>query len=185
MATEFRPEPTFSPGRKWSIGFDVVLRTAVVLSVVGMLIFLSGRYFQRFHLSSQTRIELSPLTVHLLRSITNEVKLILYYEKDDRLYSSVAALSHEYRSINPRLQVVTVDYRWDPAEAQKLKATYKLGEVADEKEKNMVIFDCRGRSKIVNGITLADTKLVQIADEKERNFERKLIAFNGERKFNE
>src|SRR5688572_26801797 len=108
-------ERTFSPGRKWSVGFDVVLRTAVVLSVVGMLFYLSGRYFRRFHLSSQTRIELSPLTVNLLRSITNEVKIILYYDKEDPLFSTVSALAHEYRSLNPRLQVVSVDYRWDPA----------------------------------------------------------------------
>lgn len=185
MATDPQSEPTFSPGRKWSIGFDVVLRTAVVLAVVGMLIYLSGRYFQRFHLSAQTRVELSPRTVSLLKSITNEVKVILYYAKDDRLYSSVAALAHEYRSINPRLQVETVDYRWDPAEAQKLKAAYKLGEVRDEKEKNMVIFDNGGRWKIVNAKALADTRFVQIAGEKERTFEHKLVAFNGERKFNE
>jgi hypothetical protein len=185
MAMEAQVERTFSRGRKWSIGFDVVLRTTVVLTVVGMLIYLSGRYFQRFHLSSQTRIELSSLTVNLLRSITNEVKIILYYDKEDRLYSTVSALAHEYRSLNPRLQVVSVDYRWDPAEAQKIKAAYKLGEVTDEKEKNLVIFDCGSRWRIANAITLADTKLVQIPDEKERRFERKLTAFNGERKFNE
>ncbi len=180
-----QPERTFSPGRKWTIGFDVVLRTAVVLAVVGMLVYLGGRYFHRFHLSSQTAMELSPLTRNLLRSITNEVKVILYYAKDDRLYSTVSALAHEYRSINPRLKVVSVDYRWDPAEAQKIKAAYKLGDVTDEKEKNMVIFDCAGRWRIANAITLADTKLVQLDNEKERTFERKLVAFNGERKFNE
>lgn len=185
MATDPQLEPTFSRGRKWSIGFDVVLRTAVVLAVVGMLIYVSGRYFYRFHLSAQTRVELSPRTVNLLKSITNEVKVILYYAKDDRLYSSVAALAHEYRSINPRLQVETVDFRWDPAEAQKLKAAYKLGEVRDEKEKNMVIFDSGGRSKIVNGAMLADFKLEQLPSEQEREFRRRLTAFNGERKFTE
>ena len=185
MAAGPQPEFTFSRGRKWSIGFDVVLRTAVVLAVVGMLMYLSGRYSHRFHLSSQTRVELSPRTVNLLRSITNEVRVILYYNKDDRLYSSVAALAHEYRSINPRLRVVTVDYRWDPAEAQKIKAAYKLTEATNEKEKNLVIFDCNGRSKIANGATLAEFKLEQLPNEQDREFRRKLTAFNGERKFNE
>lgn len=185
MATDPDSQPTFSPGRKWSIGFDVVLRTAVVLVVVSMLIYVSGRYPLRHHLSDQTRIELSPLTINLLRSITNEVKVILYYDKDDRLYSSVASLAHEYRSVNPRLKVVTVDYRWDPGAAQKLKAAYKLSEAADEKEKNIVIFDSLGRSKLVNGNTLAEFKLEQIPSEEEREFRRRLTAFNGERKFNE
>lgn len=185
MAKPSQPEPTFSPGRKWSIGFDVVLRSAVVFAVVGMVVYVGGRYPHRFHLSSQTRVELSPLTKSLLDSITNEVKIILYYDKDDRLYSTVAELAREYRSFNPRIQVVTVDYRWDAGDAQKIKAAYKLPETSDEKEKNLVIFDSGGRSRIANGKTLADFQLEQLPNETEREFRRKLVAFNGERKFNE
>jgi hypothetical protein len=185
MAKHSQPEPTFSPGRKWTIGFDVVLRTAVVLAVVGMVIYVGGRYPHRFHVSSHTRVELSPLTKSLLDSITNEVKLILYYDKDDRLYSTVAELAREYRSYSPRIQVVTVDYRWDAGDAQKIKTAYKLPEASDEKEKNLVIFDCGGRSRIANGKALADFKLEQLPNDQEREFRRRLTAFNGERKFNE
>jgi len=185
MAKDPQAEPTFSPARKWSIGFDVVLRSAVVLAVVGMVAYVSGSYPHRFHLSSQTRVELSPLTKSLLDSITNEVKLILYYNKDDRLYSTVAELAREYRTFNPRIQVVTVDYRWEAGDAQKIKAAYKLPEATDEKEKNLVIFDSGGRSRIASAKTLADFKLEQVPNEQEREFRRRLTAFNGERKFNE
>jgi hypothetical protein len=185
MAKHSLSEPTFSPARKWSIGFDVVLRSAVVLAVVGMVVYVSGRYPHRFHLSSQTRVELSDLTKNLLDSITNEVKIILYYDRDDRLYSTVAELAREYRSFNQRINVVTVDYVRDPGDAQKLKAAYKLPEVRDEKEKNLVIFESGGRSRVANGTTLADFKLEQLPNEQEREFRRKLTAFNGERKFNE
>jgi len=35
MATH--SQPSFSPGRRWKIGFDVVVRTALVLAVVVMV----------------------------------------------------------------------------------------------------------------------------------------------------
>jgi len=81
--------------------------------------------------------------------------------------------------------VVTVDYIVDAGDAQRIKTAYKLPDVRDEKEKNLVIFDCGGRSRIANGKALADFQLEQTANEQEREFRRKLTAFNGERKFNE
>lgn len=182
MATPVQSKPSFSPRRKWGIALDVFLRTVVVLAVVGMVNYLSGRYAKRFFLSSQTRIELSPRTLGLVRSLTNEVKVTLYYDKTDPLYSTITALLNEYRYVNPRIRVVTVDYRWDAGEAQKVKSHYKLGEAA-ENEKNLVIFDCEGRWKIANGNMLADYKLEPVANEKEREFRRKLTAFNGEKMF--
>ena len=55
--------PSFSPGRRWKIGLDVVVRTALALAVVVMLNYLGARFFHRFYLSSQTRIELSSRTL--------------------------------------------------------------------------------------------------------------------------
>jgi len=46
---ESHSKPSFSPWRKWSIGFNVVLIVLVVLSVVVMVNYLSRDYFTRFH----------------------------------------------------------------------------------------------------------------------------------------
>lgn len=178
-------QPSFSPRRRLTIAVDVFLRTLVVLGIVVMVNYLSHSYFQRHFLSAQTRIELSPRTVGLLRSLTNHVKVTLYFNKEDQLYPMVTALLNEYRNVNPRIQVVTVDYNWDAAEAQKIKTAYKLGEAADERSKNLVIFDCEGRPKVVNANTLAEFKLEQVDNETEREFRRRLTSFNGERSFTE
>src|SRR2546426_8801785 len=45
-----------------------------------------------------TKHELSPLTLKLLKSITNEVKVTIYYDKNEPLYSTLAGLLNEYRS---------------------------------------------------------------------------------------
>ena len=147
METESKSNPSFSTLRRWGIGLSLLLRTLVVLALVVMVNYLSSRYFQRFYLSSQTRIELSPRTVSLLKSLTNDVKVTLYYDKDDQIFSTVAALLNEYHNINPRIRIVTVDYLRDAGEAQKVGTTYKLS--ATEDKKDVVIFDCDGRVKIV------------------------------------
>ncbi len=141
MATEHPPKPSFSPYRKWGIGLHVGFLMLVVLSVVVMANYISQEYFLRFHVSTRTMIELSPRTVGLLRSITNRVKVTLYYDTEDEesLYSTVADLLGEYRLVNPRITIQTVDYIRDPALAQKVKAKYNLSAPTD---KNLVIFDC-------------------------------------------
>ncbi len=58
-----KPQPSFSPGRRWQIGFDVFVRTALVLAVMVMLNYLGARFFHRFYLSSQTNVGLSSRTL--------------------------------------------------------------------------------------------------------------------------
>src|ERR1022692_3822946 len=76
-------KPSFSPGRKWSIGLSVGVMTVAVLAVVVMLNYLSGQIFRRAYLSSNTRIELSTRTTSLLRALTNRVQVTVYCSKDD------------------------------------------------------------------------------------------------------
>ncbi len=148
MPTDPKPQPSFSPGRRWKIGFDVVVRTMLVLAVVVMVNYLGARFFGRFYLSSQTRVQLAPQTLALLKSLTNHIDVTLYYDKQDDFYPTIMALLNEYCSANPRLSVKTVDYVRDAGEAQKLKEQYKLNAPTD---KNLIIFYCEGRVKGVNG----------------------------------
>ncbi len=77
-----------------------------------------------------------------------------------------------------------MDYVRDAGEAQKIKEQYKLSSATD---KDLVIFDCDGHVKIVNGDALYQTELEQIPNEnpndKEPEFRRKPVAFNGEMVF--
>jgi ABC-type uncharacterized transport system involved in gliding motility auxiliary subunit len=179
MATDSKSQPSFSPGRRWKIGFDVVMRTALVLAVVVMVNYLSAHFFGRFYLSSQTRIQLAPQTLNVLRLLTNHINVTLYYDTKDEnnFYPDIVALLNEYRSVNPRISIRTVDYVRDAGEAEKVKEQYKLNSQTD---KNLVIFDCDGRIKIAPGDALTQYMLEQIPNEKEREFRRKPVAFHGE-----
>jgi hypothetical protein len=175
-----KSQPSFSPGRRWKIGFDVVVRTALVLAVVVMVNYLGAKFYGRFYLSSQTQVKLSPRTLSVVHSITNQIAVTVYYDKTDDWYPTIIALLNEYRSANPNISVKTVDYLRDAGEAQKIKDQYKL---SSTKEKDLVIFDCGGHVKIVNGEALTQVKLEQVPNATEREFRRKPVAFNGEMMF--
>jgi hypothetical protein len=94
MPTDTKPPSSFSPGRRWKIGFDVVVRTALVLAVVVMVNYLGTRpfLFHRFYLSNQTSVQLAPQTLDLLKSLTNRVEVTLYYDKQDDFFPTIVAL---------------------------------------------------------------------------------------------
>jgi hypothetical protein len=178
MPTDPKSQPSFSPGRRWKIGCDVVVRTALVLAVVVMVNYLGARFFGRFFLSSQTRDNLSSQTLELLKSLTNHVDVTLYYDKSDNYYPNIVALLNEYRSANPRIAIKAVDYVRDAGEAQKIKEQYNLN------DKNQIIFDAGDKHiKIVNGDALTEVKYEPVPNPKEREFRRRPIAFMGEQTF--
>jgi hypothetical protein len=183
MPSDSHLKPSFSLYRKWSIGFNVGLVILLVLAVVVMINYLSRDYFTRLHLSTRTKYTLYPRTTAFLSSLTNRVRVVLYYDRNDSLYSTVSELLNEYKLTNPKISVLNVDYLRDAGAAQKIKTDYKLAGAAD---KNLVIFDCEGRSKVLYGSDLAQYTLEQqerMPNEKEPTFVRKLVSFAGERVF--
>jgi len=181
MADTLTDQPSYSPGRKWRAGLNVVVGIITLLAIVLMVNFISRRhFFHRSFLSSQTNVQLSGQTLGLLKSITNDVTITLYYEKADPMFNTIAALAAEYRLANPKIVVETVDYTRDTISAQKAKAKYQLDSPTD---KNLVIFDCEDRVKRISGDALTETTLESVPNEREREFRRRPVAFKGEMMF--
>jgi ABC-2 type transport system permease protein len=180
MAADPPSKPSFSPGRKWGIGLQVFLIILVVLSVVVMVNYLSRDYFTRFHWSTRSKIALSPLTVKFLQSVTNRVKVTLYYDKNEPSYTTISALLNEYKLINPRISIQNIDYLRDAGAAAKIKTEYKL---TFPTATNLIIFDCEGRTFPVDGNALTHYEMEQVPNEKDREFRRKPTQFEGEKMF--
>jgi len=175
-----KSQPSFAPGRRWKIGFDMLVRTALVLAVVVMVNYLGAKFYGRFYLSSQTQVKLSPRTLSVVHSITNHIAVTVYYDKTDDWYPTIIALLNEYRSANPHISVKTVDYMTDPGEAQKIKEQYKL---SSAKDKDLVIIDNNGHWKSTPGDALTQVKLEAVPNATQREFRRKPVAFKGEMMF--
>lgn len=190
MSAEPKSHPSFSSAGRWQIGFDVVLRSLLVLAVVVMVNYLGVKFFHRFYLSAQTRVQLSPRTLSVLSALTNRVEVTLYYDRQDEFLPDITALLDEYRAKNPKISVRVVDYNTDPGGAEKIKTQYRQY-FASQSDKNLVIFDCAGRVKIFPGSALTSYKDVFTGmapkpgnpKQQEMEFERRPVTFNGEQAF--
>jgi len=188
MTSDPKSEPqiqSFSPARRWKIGFDVFLRTIVVLAVVVMLNYIGGLFSKEFFLSARTRVKLSPRTVSILHSLTNHVDVTVYYDKDNRMYSTIMALLNEYHRVDPRISIKVVDYVRNPAEAAVIMDKYHLpaqgAKPNEPPAKNLIIFDCNGHARPIPGDSLVQLGPNGIIRDKQIEFGP--TAFRGEMAF--
>jgi ABC-2 type transport system permease protein len=186
MATSTSPQPSFSPRRKWTIAFNVTLITMAVFAILVGVNYLSSRYFHhRFYLSQDTSIKLSPRTLSVLKNLTNDVEVIVYYNKEEPVYADIINLLREYQAHSRRLTVRTVDYYHDLGEAAALQAKHYMGSATN---KDFVIFDANnGRATFVDGSWLTTYRYEPLMSTNENDstisLNRKRIAFNGEMLF--
>ncbi|HLX69476.1 MAG TPA: GldG family protein [Verrucomicrobiae bacterium] len=178
--------PSFSPGRKWAIVFNVLLASAAVFLILIGVNYLSSRYFfKRFYVSADSHVQLSPRTISLLKSLTNTVDVTIYYDKNAPFYSDIAGLLREYEAHTRKLTVRTVDYYNDPGAAQDLKVKYS--QLSSVTNRDFIIFDCDGRQKFVDGNSLSDYKatLVRSKDPSDPRLgvNKKRVHFTGEQNF--
>ena len=168
--------PSFSAGRKWSMSLNALVTSVIVLALVLMINYLAARHFGRMSLSNSSRIELSRLTTNLLASLTNDVKVIVYFDKQEPLYDMVWALLKEYSFRNRRITLEAVDYEREPGPASMVKLKYEL-----RTDKDLVIFDCNGQKRIVPQSELSDLDLQPLISGQSQEIRR--THFKGELMF--
>jgi hypothetical protein len=144
---------TFSAGRRWAVRLNVMLGVCSALAVALMVNYLAARYFVRTPLARAAQAPLSPLSKRVLGMITNQINVTVLFDKDDPVYEPVLALLKEYKYVNDKIVVKTVDYIRQPGEAQLVKTLYKLSQGPD---KDLVIFEGNGRTRIITSGELSE-----------------------------
>jgi hypothetical protein len=178
MPSEPSPAKSFSTGRKWGIFLSVVVSIASVAALVVMLNYLGARHFERFDWNPEIRAPLRPQTLGLLRTLTNDVTITVYYDKSDPLYDNVLDLAREYKLHSPHITLHVVDSLVDAADARKVQADYKLGPVDG---KNMVIVANGDRHIVIKENVLSAYSVEMKPAPGDRMYlDRHLKAFNGE-----
>jgi hypothetical protein len=168
---------SFSPGRKWSLSLNTLVAVLAVLALLLMTNYLAARHYARWSWSANAQTELSPLSRQVINSITNPVKVTIYFDKTDPLYEMSWNLLKAYHYANHRIQLEPVDYTREPGAAQLAKARYKLSET----DRDIIIFDCQGRSKVVYQGDLSDRDLQPLLTGQSREVKR--THFKGEALF--
>jgi hypothetical protein len=138
--------PSFSSSQRWKIGLNVVTSVLALVAVLLMVNYLASRHPRRFQWTSDSRFQLSPMTKEVLRSVTNQVRIIVFFDRTKPLYDLVSDLLAQYQNACPRLQVEYVDYERSLGRARDVQAEYGLLAAA---EGDRVVFDSGGKTRIV------------------------------------
>ena len=175
MANPSSNRPSFSAVKKWATALNVLASCLALLALVVMVNYLASRHFLRFQWMADERYRLSPMTLKLLQTRTNQVKVIVFFDPEEALYASVKGLINEYRLACPKLDVEYVNYLLLTGRANWIKTQYQLSDA----DKDLVIFDCNGKKRIVRNKELSDYDLQGIFAGKEA----KRTSFKGEQFF--
>ncbi|MBI3414729.1 MAG: GldG family protein [Verrucomicrobia bacterium] len=171
------PPTSFQPARLWSSSLNVGVSIAALLALVLMTNYLAVRHFQRFDWTNNNH-KLSPLTLYVLRSLTNDIHVTVFFQRSAPLRAPVSALLNEYRLASPRIQVNEVEYRQDTATGEQIKEKYQLSFTA---AKNVIIFDGYGQTNMVLEKELSEYDLSKL--QPGLTNEIKPVGFKGEQLF--
>lgn len=172
-----RKASSFASNERFSILLNVGISLVALLAILVMLNFLSWRHHRRYEWSRSGQQRLSPVTVGMLRTLTNDVRVTLLFDDNpnDSVHNLCAALMKEYAEASPRIQLTMVNFTRDPAAAKSLRATYSL---PAQQDKNLALFEANGRSRIVFETELSDYDLSKVM--KGESQEVKRNGFKGE-----
>lgn len=169
--------PSFSAARRFGTGFGVFVGVAAFLAIVVMINFIAARHFRRLPLSEDRVPPLAPVTQQVLGALTNDLQVTLFYDPDETLYTPILQTLRQYAAASPRVKIATVNYLTEPAEAERLKLTYKL----PSNSRDVVIFALGDRSRIVRQAELSEYDTSELLAGKSRDVKRK--SFTGESHF--
>jgi hypothetical protein len=155
MANRSSIRASFSRLDRWAIGLNVLLSVVALLTIVVLVNYLASRHSVRLRWGGETSAPLSPLTRGLLETLTNRVKVMVFYDPDPQstVFQLVKGLIAEYQLACPRITVEYVDYLRDPSRAAEVKGQYRLPASADA---DLVIFDHGGVFQVVRDKELSD-----------------------------
>ncbi|HAV63080.1 MAG TPA: hypothetical protein DCY13_12040 [Verrucomicrobiales bacterium] len=171
---------SFSRGLRWRIAFHVAVAVLSFVAIVAMVNYLSARHFMRFHWSDRADVKLTPRTLSLLKAMTNEVEITVFFDSESPLHAPVARVLEEYLAASPRLTVRKVDPYRNPAAAQGIRTRFNLDPEIDD---SMVIFSHGERTRIITERMLAEYEFEQVPNPEEYEVKKRYRAFRGELMF--
>ncbi|MBN1270000.1 MAG: GldG family protein [Kiritimatiellae bacterium] len=163
--------------RRWRARLAIGLNTGVALALMAVLMvmlnYLAARHHVRADLSRTKYYQLSGKTLSLLESLTNTVRVIVFFQPGQDVYQDVEYLLREYEYASSRVRIEWVDPDRDLARAEELLKVY------DVAQPNVVVFDAGGRSKYVgpDDIVEYDYEPMRFGQPPRR------VAFKGEQAF--
>jgi len=109
-----------------------------------MVNYASFRHYKRHDFSRTKLYQLSDKTTSMLKSLTNAIDVVVFFQPGQEVYEDVDNLLKEYQDASKLIHVQKVDPDRDLARTELLAKKYQVS------KPNVVVFDNNGRSKFVN-----------------------------------
>jgi len=178
-------EISFSAIKRRRIKLNVLGSLVGLLAVVVLLNLLGSRHFFRWHLDSRDTSMLSPMTVEALKSLKQDVRVVVLFKTDLPLYASINNLLKEYENVTSRLKVERIDYIENPQAAEAIKNKYRHSLPATDKEtffRDLVIFEVDGKPpRVIYEKEFSDFNVSDVVSGRDQKIKR--ITFKGEMLF--
>lgn len=180
-----RMEVSFSAAKRRRIALNVLGSIAGLLAIVILLNWVGMRHFVRWHTDARDVSVLSLMTKEALKSLKQDINVVVLFESDMPLFMSINNLLKEYEVMTPHIKVKNVDYTQDPQGAEGVKNKYRLQLPVVENEtifRDLVIFETEGKPpRVIYEKEFSDFNVSDVAGGKEQKIKR--IAFKGEMLF--
>lgn len=172
------PIPSFHPRRRLAIGSSVLASIISVLTLAFLANYLAHHYAPRHYWGASRDYRLSALSLGALETLTNQVRITAFFDRDHPVYPSVRALLREYAAASPRLHIDELDYSRNPAAAQEFRRRFPYS--TQDRDPDLVLFESGPHTKAVLARDLRDYDVASLA----RGAPEALpTAFKGERLF--
>ena len=154
---------SFSARHRWSGWVNLVFATTAVFLLAIVLNYFSHRHYTRAWWAGSRDRELSPRTQQLLDQITNEVKVIIFYDRGETVYPMVQNMLQQYVHRNHNLKLSSVDPMKQPKDAARIFGELDINtllKVAERmKEKKLAPIMAKMNPDRAKEMTVALTKL--------------------------
>lgn len=121
----------------------------ILLGLLGMVNYLSAKYYRRFDWTSAKLYTLSEKTVGVLGTVSKDIDVTLFMRPSEPLFEPVRELLERYQAASPRVHSRTVDPERNLLEAQRLSQR-------GVSSPNVVVFEAGEERRILDAVDLAD-----------------------------
>jgi ABC-type uncharacterized transport system involved in gliding motility auxiliary subunit len=129
--------------------FNLIASSLILLAILSFIEVISWNHNKRFDLTPTKRYTLSPFTKNLLQGLTGEVKVVVFYQRDQQ--SGFEDLLRQYASASSKFRYEFYNLDRNPGKAKQYGITTDGAAVVEYEGKRKVYPYCT-EENITNGI---------------------------------
>jgi len=149
IALSFERLSAFFTRQSTKYGLNLLVTVIVLLVIIGLVEVISARHNKRFDLTLEKMHTLSPLTKKVLKALDKEVKVIVFYQRDQIF--EFRDLLKQYRDETNKISFQFFNLDQNPGRAKEYRIGSYGGTVVESQEKRRTFNYCT-EENVTNGI---------------------------------